>query len=244
MRTIGRVERRPGARRQIVVGLASFGATVAVLALAVVLGTSLANRPASSDAGSGQATTRKAATVPTQRWLVPDAEYAKIRPAPPQAAAAAQPEQARPAAAAQITANGPVASRLLDRLTKAGIASMLPANHPTPTVEDQNAGGSPAIGGVTYAFADDSLISVTQQQLMRPLPYSVVGVYGTAEPLQRPNGTQLVVNHGASFVQVVMVSSTGVLTQVTARGVPAQNVPIPMTEVQVRALAEAMDRSM
>jgi hypothetical protein len=106
MLTIGRAKRRPGARGQIVVGLASFGATVAVLASAAVLGLSLAHRATPSNAGSVQDTTRRAAAVPTQRWLVPDAEYAKIRPTAPKAAAA-QPQPARPAPALQTTANGP-----------------------------------------------------------------------------------------------------------------------------------------
>jgi hypothetical protein len=98
MPTIRRVERRPGARRQIGVGLASFGTTIAVLVSAAVLGLSLAHRATPTDAGSAQDTTRKAAAVPTQRWLVTDAEYAKIRPMPPKAAAA-QPGPARPAPA-------------------------------------------------------------------------------------------------------------------------------------------------
>jgi hypothetical protein len=93
-------------------------------------------------------------------------------------------------------------------------------------------------------FADGSLISATQQQLLRPLPYSVVGLVGTAEPVHWPTGTLSVLNHGASFVQAVLVSSTGVLTQITARGVPAQNVPVPMTEGQLRSLAETIDREM
>jgi hypothetical protein len=47
--------------------------------------------------------------VPTQRWVIPEAEYARIRPARPKAAAA-QPENARPGPALQITANGPASS--------------------------------------------------------------------------------------------------------------------------------------
>jgi hypothetical protein len=181
--------------------------------------------------------------VPTQRWLVTDAEYAKIRPMPPKAAAA-QPGPARPAPALHITANGPAARRLLDLLTKAGITSMLPAGHPAPTVEDSNAGAPPSSGAVTYVFADGSLVSATQQQLVRPLPYSAVRLVGTDQPLHWSTGTLVVLDHGASFVQVVLVSSTGVLTQVTARGVPAQNVPVPMTEGQLRSLAETVDRTM
>jgi hypothetical protein len=77
---------------------------------------------------------------------------------------------------------------------------------------------------------------------VRPLPYSVVGLVGGAEPLHWSTGTLVVFNCGASFLQAVLVSSTGVLTQVTARGVPAQDVPIPMTEARLRSLAEATDR--
>jgi hypothetical protein len=175
--------------------------------------------------------------------VIPDAEYAKIRPTPPKAAAA-QPELARPAPALQFTANGPAASYLLNLLTKAGIASMLPASHPAPTMQDNNAGGPPTTGEVTYVFADGSLLHATQQRLVRPLPYSVVGLAGGAEPLYLSTGTLVVLNHGASFVQVILVSSTGVFTQVTARGVPAQNVPVPMTEGQLRSLAETIDREM
>ena len=179
----------------------------------------------------------------TQRWVIPEAEYARIRPARPKAAAA-QPENARPAPALQITANGPASSHLLTLLTRVGLASMLPAGHRAPTVQDHNSGGPPTTGEVTWAFADGSLLHATQQQLVRPLPYSVIGLVGAAEPVHRSTGTVLVLNHGVSFVQAILVTSTGVFTQVTARGVPGQNVPVPMTEGQLRSLAESIDREM
>src|SRR4029453_4004079 len=98
---------------------------------------------------------RKAAAMPTQRWVIPEAEYARIRPARPKAAAA-QPENARPGPALQITANGPASSHLLTLLTRVGLASMLPAGHPAPTVQDHISGGPPTTGEVTWAFADGS----------------------------------------------------------------------------------------
>jgi hypothetical protein len=137
--------------------------------------------------------------VPTQRWLVTDAQYATIRRTQP-IAAASQPEPVRPAPVLQITANGPAAHHLLGLLTKAGIGSMLPASHSAPTLEDHNAGASAIIGEVTYVFADGSLVSASQQQLVRPLPYSVVGLVGAAEPLQWSTGTLVVFNYRASFI--------------------------------------------
>lgn len=242
MSTRVRGQRSSGARRRSVV-VASFAATVGVLAATAVLGLSLSHRATPSNADSIHEANGRALPVPTQRWLVPDAEHAKIRPAPAKAADA-PPATARPAPDEQVTANGPAARRLLGLMRRAGVTSMLPAGHPAPRVEDRKVDASPATGEVTYAFADGSLVTASQQQLTIPLPYSVVGLAGGAVPVQASTGTQVVLSRGASFIQVLLISSSGVLTQVTARGVPAQDVPIPLTEGQLRALAEIIDRQM
>jgi hypothetical protein len=165
-------------------------------------------------------------------WLIPDADYAKLpRPA----------AETRPPRLAQIatTANGPASTHLLTVLTNAGLNDLLP-EAPTPMLTDRKSPRAPVSGSVTYAFANDNgVFAAHQQQMMRPYPYSVVGLTDGARLTKRPTGSLLVSYSSRAANQVFLVSASGIMTAVTASGV--QSVAAPLTIDQLVALATAID---
>jgi hypothetical protein len=170
-------------------------------------------------------------------WLIPDAQFAKL----PRPAAVPGAPSAPNVVDVKTTQNGPASNGLLARLANAGLDKMLVAA-PTPTLTDHKSPGAPVGAQVTYAFANGSIVSVTQQQLIRPVPYSVAGATTDGAQLtQRNTGTQVVVHQTDVSSQIVMISSTGLLTTVTSFGVLAQDVPPPLSATQLATLAASLD---
>jgi hypothetical protein len=165
-------------------------------------------------------------------WLIPDADYAEL----PHPAGSARPDLTR----IVTTANGPASTHLLTLLTTAGLRKLLPGA-PTPILEDCKSPGAPVSGRVTYAFANGSIVSATQQQMMHAYPYSVVGLTEGGTLTKRPTGSLLVSHPGNSVNQVFLISSSGLMTAVTVFGVQAANVVPPMTIAELVALAIAID---
>jgi hypothetical protein len=163
-------------------------------------------------------------------WLIPDADYAKLprpsvgttMPRPPQIAA---------------TADGPASTRLVGVLADVGIGELLPGVSP-PILTDRKSPGAPVAGCVTYEFADRRVVSAVQQQMMRPFPYSVVGLTDGARLTERPTGSVLVSYPGRATNQVFLITTSGLMTTLTASGVHAAP---PLTIEQLVALATAVD---
>ena len=165
-------------------------------------------------------------------WLIPDADYAKL----PHPAGSARPDLTR----IVPTANGPASTHLLTLLTTAGLDKLLPGA-PTPILEDRKSPGAPVSGDVTYAFANGSIVSAKQQQMIHAYPNSVVGLTDGAQLTKRPTGSLLVSHPGNGVNQVFLISSSGLMTALTAFGVQAANVVPPMAIAELVALATAID---
>ena len=162
-------------------------------------------------------------------WLIPDADYAKL-PRPAVGTTTPRPQIA-------ATANGPAATRLAGVLAAAGIGELLPGASP-PILTDRKSPGARVAGCVTYEFADCRVVFAVQQQMMRPYPYSVVGLADGARLTQRPTGSVLVSYPGRATSQVFLISTSGLVTTLTASGV---QVAPPLTIDQLVALATAVD---
>jgi hypothetical protein len=74
----------------------------------------------------------------------------------------------------KATQNGPASTQLPALRTKAGLDNLL-VDSPKPSLTDHKWPGAPIGAQVTYAFANGSVVSATQQQLNQPVPYSVAG---------------------------------------------------------------------
>ena len=134
------------------------------------------------------------------------------------------------------TADGPASTRLAGVLADVGIGELLPGVSP-PILTDRKSPGAPVAGCVTYEFADRRVVAV-QQQMLRPFPYSVVGLTDGARLTQRPTGSVLVLNPGRATNQVFLISTSGLMTTLTASGVHAAP---PLTIEQLVAVATAVD---
>jgi hypothetical protein len=165
-------------------------------------------------------------------WLIPDADYVKL----PHPSATARLDLSR----IVITANGPMSTHLLTLLIEAGLGKLLPGA-PTPILEDRKSPGAPVSGDVTYVFANGSIVSATQQQMMHAYPYSVVGLTGGGTLTRRPTGSLLVSHPADSVNQVLLISASGLLTSVTAFGAPGADIATPLTIDELDALAAAID---
>jgi hypothetical protein len=165
-------------------------------------------------------------------WLIPDADYAKLP----------HPASMGTLDLAQIvtTNNGPASTHLLTLLTNAGLGKLLPGA-PTPILEDTKSPRAPVSGDVTYEFANGSMFSATQQQMIHAYPYSVVGLNDGAQLTKRPTGSQLVSHPGDFANQVFLISSSGLMTVLTVFGVQGANVAPPLTVDQLFTLAAALD---
>jgi hypothetical protein len=146
---------------------------------------------------------------------------------------------ARAPGALHETPGGPASARLVHLLSRA-FSGELKVALPPPELVDYSATG-PSAGNVTYAFSDGSLINASQQQLPHPMPYSAVGVTSENEPQGWASGTQVVLNNDADFLQVILITKTGLMTQVTVRGVSLRGIAIPVTAGQLMSVAKKLD---
>jgi hypothetical protein len=163
-------------------------------------------------------------------WLTPDADYAKL---PRPAVGATTPRSPQIVA----TADGPASTHLAGVLAEVGIGQLLPGASPS-ILTDRKSPGAPVAGCVRYEFADSRVVFAVQQQMMRPFPYSVVGLTDGARLTQRPTGSVLVSYPGRATNQVFLISTSGLMTTLTASGMQAAP---PLTIGQLVALATAVD---
>ena len=163
-------------------------------------------------------------------WLIPDADYAKM----PRPAVVTTTRRAPLIAA---TADGPASTRLAGVLADVGIGELLPGVSP-PVLTDRKSPGAPVAGCVTYEFADRGVVFAVQQQMMRPFPYSVVGLTDGARFYAAPHRIRAGSYPGRATNQVFLISTSGLMTTLTASGVHAAP---PLTIDQLVALATAVD---
>jgi len=194
----------------------------------LLVGTTLffsSNRPPKAESDLVKA----AAVQGTSKWLIPDDAYLAKYPPPKVGTDVSHPSQT-------VASNGPIARRLLSLLT-----GSLPSSARPVAVEDLKSPNAPSAGQLVAELPDGGVINATQQQLLRPLPYSAIGFTEQDQLLSWPSGTQVVLMHRPSFVQAVMFKPDGLMRQVSAVGVPARAVAPPLSEPQLLAIMRKLD---
>ena len=194
----------------------------------LLVGTTLffsSNRPPKAESDLVKA----AAVQGTSKWLIPDDAYLAKYPPPKVGTDVSQPSPT-------VASSGPIARRLLSLLT-----GSLPSSARPIAVEDLKSPNAPPAGQLVAELPDGGVINATQQQLLRPLPYSAIGFTEQDQLLSWPSGTQVVLMHRPSFVQAVMLKPDGLMRQVSAVGVPARAVAPPLSEPQLLAIMRKLD---
>jgi hypothetical protein len=197
----------------------------------LLVGTTLffsSNRPPKAESDLVKA----AAVQGTSKWLIPDDAYLAKYPPPKVGKVGTDVSQPSPT----VASNGPIARRLLSLLT-----GSLPSSARPIAVEDLKSPNAPPAGQLVAELPDGGVINATQQQLLRPLPYSAIGFTEQDQLLSWPSGTQVVLMHRPSFVQAVMLKPDGLMRQVSAVGVPARAVAPPLSEPQLLAIMRKLD---
>ena len=147
-------------------------------------------------------------------WLIPDADYAKL---PRPAVGATTPRLPQIAA----TADGPASTRLAGVLADVGIGELLPGVSPPILTDRKSPGGS----GRRLC---DLRVRGQPRRRRRPAaddapahPYSVVGLTDGARLTERPTGSVVVSYPGRATNQVFLISTSGLMTTLTASGIHA-----------------------
>jgi hypothetical protein len=178
-------------------------------------------------------------SVPVSRWLLPDDEYFMRYPATSTKNEAGSSPLTAPSTQSEVP-NGPASQRLLALVRGwTGAASTLPAL-PQELV-DITAPGAPTIGSLLFSFPDGRVLTATQQQLIKPLPYSIIRVTDESQLSVSQNGTVTAVVTSVSTIQVLSINMGGLMTQVTARGVLTADVRPPLTIEQLRDVSNVID---
>ena len=126
------------------------------------------------------------------------------------------------------------------RLLSRAFAGRISLSLPSPSLIDSSASG-PVAGNVSFVFPDGAFIDASQQQLPHPLPYSGVGIVADNVPEKWASGTQVAVIDDSDFLQIIMVTKTGLMTQITVRGVPLRGIAIPVTKADLLSAARQLD---
>jgi hypothetical protein len=176
--------------------------------------------------------------VPTNAWLIPDDDYLK-KHSPPSVRRDTRQPQPLAAGPESRVRNGPASQRLYRLLLSSGDAAAKLSSTSRELVDNVTSGN--VIGTLLATFADGSLVSASQQQLTKPLPYSVVRVTDKSQLSVSDSGTALAVVTGTNTIQVLSVSKDGLMTQITARGVFAKQVQPPFDTAQLLAMSKAID---
>jgi hypothetical protein len=183
------------------------------------------NRPPKAESDLVKA----AAVQGTSKWLIPDDAYLAKYPPPKVGTDVSHPSPT-------VVSDGPIARRLLSLLT-----GSLPSSARPVAVEDLKSPDAPPAGQLVAGLPDGGVINATQQQLLRPLPYSAIGFTEQDQLLSWASGTQVVLMHRPTFVQAVMFKPDGLMRQVSAVGVPARAVAPPLSEPQLLAIMRKLD---
>ena len=183
------------------------------------------NRPPKAESDLVKA----AAVQGTSKWLIPDDVHLAKYPPPKVGTDVSHPSPT-------VVSNGPIARRLLSLLT-----GSLPSSARPVAVEDLKSPDAPPAGQLVAELPDGGVINATQQQLLRPLPYSAIGFTEQDQLLSWASGTQVVLMHRPTFVQAVMFKPNGLMRQVSAVGVPARAVAPPLSEPQLLAIMRKLD---
>jgi len=106
-------------------------------------------------------------------------------------------------------------------------------------------GGSGDLGSnaVDYQTDNGGMLEVRQQQLDRAVQLGTITQNSPTDSLESmPDGTQLVVVRHAprSFLEIVYVRQTGVMTIVSANGVPGKDIAVPLSEHALRTLVQEL----
>ncbi|MEV4642453.1 hypothetical protein AB0J80_34425 [Actinoplanes sp. NPDC049548] len=191
------------------------------------------NRPG-APAGARRVTNAEVAMA-QNTWLISDDEY--LRQFPPAKKADSKAVAAAPAVAK--TVNGPAAQRLLALTLGAG-PSVAGLDSSSRELVDEKV-ASTTIATVSFTYPDGRLVTATQEQLPRPLPRGALRITNDEQIQYTPSGSAVVVVQTPDTAQVVLVTKAGLMTQITARGILAQDVPPPFTVADLHTIMMAVD---
>jgi hypothetical protein len=165
-------------------------------------------------------------------WITSNADFARQHPASP----TGHPNRA----GITETANGPAATHFATLLRRAGLQNLCP-NALELVLTDHKSPGAPVSAQVVCALEDGRGLHATQQQLIFPLSPNLIGIHDTAKVTERPTGSVLIARPHELQHQVILITSAGLFTQVTAWGVPALDLDPALSIEQLTALMTAMD---
>lgn len=218
-------------------GIGAIVGTIALTLIAIggalfVVSTRHAIQSSQPRAGQGQPAASEV-SVPTTQWMIPDADYLKHYPPAPAPAIPANTK------VTQIQ-DGAASKRLLALTLGSGVAATKLAALPHQ-LADMSASDTPTLATVAFTFPDGSVVSASQQQLVKPLPYSAMHVVTSDQITVAANGTMTTIVSGNSMIQIISVTRSGLMTQITARGVFAKKIDPPLTAAELRTMSSAID---